>query len=227
MQSVTAAPALADLIASFMDITPVEKQEILETFAIERRLERVSELLSHRLEVLRLSRQISDRTKETIDDRQREFLLREQLKTIQKELGEGDDAKSQEIAELASKIDDAKMPAEVETHAQEGAGAPRTHARGAPANTRWRAPISNGSIELPWSVEDEPPIDIAEARRVLDEDHYGLPKIKRRILEYLAIHKLQPGRPQPDPVLCRAARRRQDLARPEHRRARPGANSSA
>src|SRR5205823_13385349 len=93
VQTVTSAPALADLIASFMDITPVEKQEILETFAIERRLDRISELLSHRLEVLRLSRQISDRTKETIDDRQREFLLREQMKTIQQELGEGDDAK--------------------------------------------------------------------------------------------------------------------------------------
>src|SRR5207248_1474491 len=110
VQSVTSAPALADLIASFMDITSAEKQEILETFAIERRLERVSEFLSHRLEVLRLSRQISDRTKETIDDRQREFLLREQLKTIQKELGEGDDAKSQEIADLRQKIDAAHMP---------------------------------------------------------------------------------------------------------------------
>src|SRR5207237_310492 len=100
VQSVTSAPGLADLIASFMDITPAEKQELLETFDIERRLDRVSELLAYRLEVLRLSRQISDRTKETMDERQREFLLREQLKTIQNELGEGDDAKSQEIAEL-------------------------------------------------------------------------------------------------------------------------------
>src|SRR5438132_1398680 len=114
VQGVTSAPALADLIASFMDITPAEKQEILETFDIERRLERISEFLAYRLEVLRLSRQISDRTKETIDDRQREFLLREQLKTIQKELGEGEDAKSQEIAELREKIEQAKMPGEEE-----------------------------------------------------------------------------------------------------------------
>src|SRR6185437_15602620 len=88
VHNVTSASVLADLIASFMDITPAEKQEILETVSIERRLERVSELLAYRLEVLRLSRQISDRTKETIDVRQREFLLREQLKAIQKELGE-------------------------------------------------------------------------------------------------------------------------------------------
>src|ERR1700704_1672027 len=118
VQGVTSAPALADLIASFMDITPAEKQEILETFDIERRLDRVSELLGYRLEVLRLSRQISDRTKETMDERQREFLLREQLKTIQNELGEGDDAKSQEIAELRRKIEEARMPEEVETHAK-------------------------------------------------------------------------------------------------------------
>src|SRR5947208_2732872 len=114
VQSVTSAPALADLIASFMDITSAEKQEILETFAIERRLERVSEFLAHRLEVLRLSRQSSERIKETIDDRQREFLLREQLKTIQQELGESDDAKGQEIAELRRKTEAAKLPEEGE-----------------------------------------------------------------------------------------------------------------
>src|SRR3979409_2341806 len=101
-----------------MDTPPAEKREILETFDVERRLDRVSKLLAYRLEVLRLSRQISDRTKETMDERQREFLLREQLKTIQNELGEGDDAKSQEIAELRAKIEKAGMPEEVETHAK-------------------------------------------------------------------------------------------------------------
>ncbi len=199
VQSVTSAPALADLIASFMDITPVEKQEILETFAIERRLERVSELLAHRLEVLRLSRQISDRTKETIDDRQREFLLREQLKTIQQELGEGDDAKSQEIAELRRKIEAAKMPPDVETHAKKEVSRLERMPEAAGEYSMARTYLE-WLIELPWSVEDEPPIDIAEARRTLDEDHYGLRKIKRRILEYLAIHKLNPG--GRSPILC-------------------------
>jgi len=199
VQGVTSAPALADLIASFMDITPVEKQEILEIFPIERRLERVSELLGHRLEVLRLSRQISDRTKETIDDRQREFLLREQMKTIQKELGEGDDAKSQEIAELRRKIDAAGMPPEVEEHAKKEVGRLERMPEAAGEYSMARTYLE-WLIELPWAAGDEPPIEIAEARRILDEDHYGLPKIKRRILEYLAIHKLNPeGR---SPILC-------------------------
>ena len=200
MQSVTSAPALADLIASFMDITPAEKQEVLETFAIERRLERVSEFLAHRLEVLRLSRQISDRTKETMDERQREFLLREQLKTIQQELGEGEDAKSQEIAELRRKIERrAKMPEEVEAHAKKEVARLERMPEAAGEYSMARTYLE-WLIELPWAVEDEPPIDIAEARRILDEDHYGLRKIKRRILEYLAIHKLNPtGR---SPILC-------------------------
>ena len=199
VQSVTSAPALADLIASFMDITPPEKQEILETIAIDRRLERMSEMLAYRIEVLRLSRQISEQTKGKIDDRQREFLLREQIKTIQKELGEGDDAKAQEIAELTKKIAEAKMPPEVEEHTK------RELAR------LDRMPEASGEYsmartylewltELPWSVESGTPIDIAEARRVLDADHYGLAKIKRRILEYLAIHQLNPG--GRSPILC-------------------------
>jgi ATP-dependent Lon protease len=199
VQSVTSAPALADLIASFMDITPAEKQEILETIDIERRLERVSEMLVYRIEVLRLSRQISEQTKGKIDDRQREFLLREQMKTIQKELGEGEDAKAQEIAELTRKIAEAKMPAEVEEHTK------RELAR------LDRMPEASGEYsmartylewltELPWSIESAKPIDVAEARRILDADHYGLRKVKRRILEYLAIQQLNPG--GRSPILC-------------------------
>jgi ATP-dependent Lon protease len=199
VQSVTSATALADLIASFMDITPTEKQEVLETVDIERRLERVSELLAYRIEVLRLSRQISEQTKGKIDDRQREFLLREQMRTIQKELGEGEDAKAQEIAELTKKIAEAKMPPEVEEHTK------RELAR------LDRMPEASGEYsmartylewltELPWLVESGKAIDIAEARAILNADHYGLQKIKRRILEYLAIHQLNPG--GRSPILC-------------------------
>jgi ATP-dependent Lon protease len=199
VQSVTSAPALADLIASFMDITPQEKQEILETIDIERRLQRVSEMLAYRIEVLQLSRQINEQTKGKIDDRQREFLLREQMKTIQKELGEGEDAKAQEIAELAKKIAEAKMPPEVEEHTK------RELAR------LERMPEASGEYsmartylewltELPWSVESVKPVNIAQARGVLDADHYGLQKIKRRILEYLAIQQLNPG--GRSPILC-------------------------
>src|SRR5438105_1274133 len=199
VQSVTSAAALADLITSFMDITPQEKEEILETVDIERRLERVSELLAYRIEVMRLSRQISEQTKGKIDDRQREFLLREQMRTIQKELGEGEDAKAQEIAELTKKIAEAKMPPEVEEHVK------RELAR------LERMPEASGEYsmartylewltELPWSIESGKSVDIAEARRILDADHYGLRKIKRRILEYLAIQQLNPG--GRSPILC-------------------------
>ena len=199
VQSVTSAAALADLIASFMDITPPEKQEILETVELQRRLERISEMLGYRLEVLRLSRQISEQTKGKLDDRQREFLLREQLKTIQKELGEGEDAKAQEIAELTKKITEAKMPSEIEEHAKREVSRldrmPEASGEYSMARTylEWLT-------ELPWSVESGKPIDIAEARRILDADHYGLQKIKRRILEYLAIHQLNPG--GRSPILC-------------------------
>ena len=217
----TSAPALADLIASFMDITPAEKQEILETFDIERRLERVSELLSYRLEVLRLSRQISDRTKETMDERQREFLLREQLKTIQKELGEGEDAKSQEIAELRREDRRGENAGGGRGARQEGAGAARTHA-GSGRRIFDGAHLSR--------MADRTALD--GRGRGADRHRRGAPRARRgplRAAEDQAPHprisrdpQAEPERPQPDPVLCRAARGRQDLARPEHR-ARDGA----
>jgi ATP-dependent Lon protease len=199
VQSTSSASALADLIASFMDITAAEKQEILETVDIESRLDRVSSMLVYRTEVLRLSRQISEQTKEKIDDRQREFLLREQMKTIQKELGEGDDAKSQEIAELAKKIAEAKMPPETEEHAKRELARLERMPEAAGEYSMARTYLE-WLIELPWSIESGKPIDIAEARRILDADHFGLAKVKRRILENLAIHRLNPeGR---SPILC-------------------------
>ena len=199
VQSVTSAPALADLIGSFMDITPTEKQEILETVDVERRLDRVSAMLAYRIEVLRLSRQISEQTKGKIDDRQREFLLREQIRTIQKELGEGEDAKGQEIAELAKKIAEAKMPPEVEEHTKRELARLERMPEMAGEYSMARTYLE-WLIELPWSVESGTQIDIAEARRILDADHYGLTKVKRRILEYLAIQKLNPG--GRSPILC-------------------------
>jgi ATP-dependent Lon protease len=199
VQAVTSAPALADLIASFMDITPPEKQEILETVDVEARLDRVSAMLAYRIEVLRLSRQISEQTKGKIDDRQREFLLREQIKTIQKELGEGEDAKAQEIAELVKKIAEAKMPLEVEEHAKRELARLERMPEAAGEYSMARTYLE-WLTELPWSVESGKAVDIAEARRILDADHYGLAKIKRRILEYLAIQQLNPG--GRSPILC-------------------------
>ena len=198
IQGINAGGPLADLVASVMDLEPAEKQEVLELFDVLLRMKRVSELLSHRIEVLRLSRQISQQTKDTMEGRQREFLLREQLKTIQKELGEGD-AKSEEMAELQRRIADAKMPPEVEAQAKKELGRLERMPEGAGEYSMARNYL-DWLVELPWSVTTERRIDIAEARRILDEDHYGLAKIKRRILEYLAVQKLRPG--GKSPILC-------------------------
>jgi ATP-dependent Lon protease len=116
IQAIESPAALADTIASFLDVKPAEKQELLETAEIRERLERVSAHLKRRVEVLKLSRQIEEQTKEAIDDRQREYVLREQLKQIQKELGE--ETEGEEAEELAAAIAKAGMPAEVEEHAR-------------------------------------------------------------------------------------------------------------
>jgi ATP-dependent Lon protease len=198
IQSINGGGQLADLIANVMDLEPPEKQAVLEIIDAPLRMKRVSELLGHRIEVLRLSRQISQQTKETMEGRQREFLLREQLKTIQKELGE-EDAKSGEIEELRKRIAEAKMPPEVETQAKKETARLERMPEGAAEYGMARTYI-DWLIDLPWSVTTERAIDIAEARRVLDEDHFGLAKVKRRILEYLAVQKLKPG--GKSPILC-------------------------
>lgn len=195
----TSSPSmLADLITSFMDLKSTEKQEVLEIIDIEPRLERVSDLMSQRLAVLRLSEQISQQTKETMDQRQREYLLREQLRTIQKELGETD-AKAVEIEELTKAIDDARMPPEVDEQARRELVRFERMPEGAGEQSMIRTYL-DWLTALPWSKYSEESIDIARAREILDEDHYGLEKIKRRILEYLAVRKLNPqGK---SPILC-------------------------
>ena len=198
LQGVESASALADLSAHFMDLKPSEKQEILEIFDVQKRLDVVLQHLSHRIEVLRLSRDIGQRTKESMDERQREYVLREQMKQIQKELGETDQ-NAAEIAELAKAIDDAKMPEEVEQHAKKELKRLERMPDAAAEYSMVRTYLE-WLTELPWSKMSESTIDIAEARRILDEDHYGLEKIKRRILEYLAVRKLNPqGK---SPILC-------------------------
>jgi ATP-dependent Lon protease len=199
IQGMRSPAALADLVAGFMDLTASEKQEVLETFDVQSRLDRVLALLGHRIEVLKLSREIGEQTQQSMDTRQREYLLREQLKTIQKELGEGDDAKSDELKELARQIDKAGMPAEVEAHARKELGRLERMGESSGEYPMVRAYL-DWLIALPWSTLSAEPIDIARARAILDEDHYGLEKIKRRILEFLAVRKLNPtGR---SPILC-------------------------
>ena len=118
IQAVTSPAALADLTTAYMDMKPEEKQEILETIDVAARMEKVSRLLAHRIEVLRLSQEIGRQTKAALDERQREVLLREQMAAIQRQLGEGEAGKAEEIAELSEAITKANMPKEVEDQAR-------------------------------------------------------------------------------------------------------------
>jgi ATP-dependent Lon protease len=198
IQNTTSPSALADMVTSIMDLKAEEKQKILETLDLHVRLDQVVWFLAYRLEVLRVSHDIGKQTRESIEGRQREHVLREQMKAIQKELGEADD-QSAEIAKLKEAIAKAKMPEETEKHALKELGrlARMPDASGEYSMLRtyleWLA-------EMPWSIETGRAIDIAESRKVLEDDHYGLDKVKRRILEYLAVRKLNPTGKAP--ILC-------------------------
>lgn len=197
-QATTSPGALADLTASYMDIKPQEKQEILETIDLAARMDKVSRYLAERLEVLRLSNEIGQKTKAALDERQREVLLREQMATIQRQLGEGE-GKAQEVAELSAAIDKAKMPSEAEGQARKELRRYERMPEAAAEGGMVRSYL-DWLIDLPWALPDEKPIDIREARRILDEDHFGLEKIKARIIEYLAVRKLAPHGKAP--ILC-------------------------
>ncbi len=198
-QSLEAPGQLADFIAGLMDVSPQEKQALLETFDLKERLDKILELLAHRLEVLKVSRDIEEKTRESIGDANRKHLLREQKRAIEKELGEGDEDSGADIAELAKAIADAKMPEEVDKQARKELKRLERMPEAAAEYSMVRSYLE-WLVELPWASEPEPAIDIAEARRILDEDHYGLEKIKRRILEHLAVRKLNPeGK---SPILC-------------------------
>jgi ATP-dependent Lon protease len=198
VSSATSPAALTDLVAAYVDATPDEKQDVLETIDLRARMDKVARILAQRLEVLRLSQEIGRQTKASLDERQREMLLREQMAAIQRQLGEGD-GKQQEIAELNEAISKANMPAEVDQAARKEL---RRLERMPDASAEYGMirTYLDWLIELPWTVPDEPPIDIAEARRILDEDHFGLEKIKTRIVEYLAVRKLAPEGKAP--ILC-------------------------
>ncbi|HUN46841.1 MAG TPA: endopeptidase La [Stellaceae bacterium] len=198
VQTVPSASALADLVTSFLDIKTEEKQQILETFDLKARLDRVLWFLSYRLEVLRLSHDIGERTRATMESRQREHILREQLKTIQSELGEGEEGGG-DTDKLAEAIAKAKMPEDVEKHAKKELARLQRMPDAAGEASMLRTYLE-WLTELPWSVETAKEIDIQAARKVLEEDHYGLEKIKRRIIEHLAVQKLNPTGKAP--ILC-------------------------
>jgi ATP-dependent Lon protease len=195
---ITRPGALADMAAAYLDATPQDKQDILETIELIPRLDKIIKLTAHRLQVLRLSHEIGAQTQASLSERQRQAILREQLATIQRELGE-DEGGGAEIAELGAAIDKAGMPEEAETQARKELRRLQRTPEAAAEHGMIRAYL-DWLVELPWAAPASPAIDIAEARRTLNEDHYGLDKIKTRILEYLAVRKLAPEGKAP--ILC-------------------------
>ncbi len=198
VQGVSSPGQLADMVANLLDVKNEDKQALLETFDLRRRLDKVLELLGERVGVLRISREIGEKTKKQFDERQREHVLREQMRQIQKELGEDEDGETG-IAELKKAIEDAGMPEETHKYALKELKRLQRMGEGSAENSMLRTYLEWLS-ELPWKTEEGKPIDIAAARKVLDEDHYGLDKIKRRILEHLAVRKLNPA--GKSPILC-------------------------
>jgi ATP-dependent Lon protease len=198
IESVNSASAYADFIAGLMDISTDEKQEVLETLDLPQRLDKVLGHLMHRVEVLRLSQQINQQTKERMDENQREFILREQLKTIQSALGERN-SDNPELSALADAIAKADMPDETLAHARKELTRLQKMPESAAEYSMLRTYLEWIS-ELPWAKLSEDKIELAQARQILDEDHFGLDKVKRRILEYLAVRKLNPN--GKSPILC-------------------------
>ena len=198
LENIESPSALADFLAANLSITVDQKQQILEELDVQKRLEKISMALANQLEVLELSHKIQGQVKQAVEKNQREYFLQEQLKAIQTELGE-DDKKTNEIKDLKEKIKKAKMPEKVEAEilieldrltktpmASPDFGVIRTY-------LDW-------ACELPWSIKTADSLDIRKAGRILNKDHYGLEKIKKRILEFLAVRKLNPS--GKSPILC-------------------------
>ncbi|HXR20658.1 MAG TPA: endopeptidase La [Steroidobacteraceae bacterium] len=198
IQQIESYATLADLIASFLDIKPIEKQAVLATFGLRERLDVVLEFVRQRLEVIRISHQIDERTKEAFGERQKQAVLRERLRQIRKELGE-DEEESSEIAGLKAELAKAAMPAEVEEHTRTQIARLERMGEASAEYSMARSYIE-WLLALPWSKLDKEQIDIDKARRILDEDHFGLETIKRRIIEFLAVRKLNPE--GHSPILC-------------------------
>ena len=200
VQSATSPTILPDLVAAYLDITPEQKQELLETVDQMSRMEKVSRLLAHRIEVLRITNEIGRQTKQTFDERQREAVLREQMAAIQRQLGEGENqGKAAEIADLTAKIEAAGMPADTEAGLMKELRRYERSPEASPETGMLRNHL-DWMVELPWRLPDAKPIDIAAARNILNDDHFGLTKIKQRIVEYLAVRKLAPNGKAP--ILC-------------------------
>ena len=197
-KSITSPGTLADMIASIINATVEEKQRILETLDVKDRLKEVTRLVNHQVEILELGSKIQSQVKSDMDKSQREYYLRQQLKAIQQELGEADESKV-EIEEYRDKIAKKNLPEEARKEAErELERLSRMH----PSSAEYTVASTylDWITALPWNESTEDNLDIRKARKVLDDDHYGLEKAKKRIIEYLAVRKLKTD--TKGPILC-------------------------
>ncbi len=192
---------LADLLASFLELEVPERQEMLEILDPAERLKRLSIHLANELDMLELEYQIHDQVQREVDRTQREFFLREQMRAIQSELGESD-IHLAEVQELEEKIAATELPEEVRAKANKELARLKAMSPAAPEIGIIRTYL-DWLVELPWAEATDDNLDIAQVAEALDANHYGLPKAKERILEYLAVRKLAAGRPATrSPILC-------------------------
>ncbi|MHC4524684.1 MAG: LON peptidase substrate-binding domain-containing protein, partial [Planctomycetota bacterium] len=190
LENIQDPSALADFLAATLNISITEKQELLEEIDAYKRLEKISLALASQLEVLELSHKIQGQVRDSIDKTQREYFLQEELKAIQAELGQ-DDRRTEEYRELKEKIKKAKMPESVEAETMRELDRMNKIPTASPDYGVIRTYL-DWVCEMPWSIRTEDRIAIDKARRILNKDHYGLEKIKRRVLEFLAVRKLNP-----------------------------------
>ena len=193
------ANKLSDIVALQVGFSTKEKQELLSTVDVEERVDKLLTLLNKELQMLELSTKIQSKVKGDMDKAQREYFLREQLKAIQKELNEDEEDAADEHAELKEKIQQAKMPEEVEKTAKKELTRMKKINPSSAEYTVSRTYL-DWLVELPWAISTEDNLDIKEAERILDEDHFGLEKVKKRIVEFLAVRKLKND--LKGPILC-------------------------
>ncbi len=200
VDSVTEAGHLADLITSHLELEVGEKQDVLETFDLKTRVRKVLQFLSRQLEVLKVRERINTQVQEEMGRNQREYVLRQQLKAIKEELGELDDGGG-DLDEFGEKITKAKMTEEAEKVARKQLDRLKGMQPSSAEYTVTRTYLE-WLVELPWSVSTDDHIELAEVRKCLDEDHYDLDKVKKRIVEYMAVRKLKNDKK--GPILCLA-----------------------
>ena len=198
IDSIQAPGALADLVAANLDAPVDEKAQLIETVDVKERIRRVLRLLTRQLEVLKMRERINSQIKEEMGKNQREYVLRQQLKAIKEELGE-DEGDQSDLDGLEERIAKANLPSEAEQVAKKQLKRLRSMQVGSAEYTVVRTYL-DWILDLPWTYATPDNMDIAAVRKVLDEDHYGLEKVKKRILEFLAVRKLKQDKK--GPILC-------------------------